>query len=317
MCPAAVSSKQERRTWLVSAFLLVGLIVGAYIPAMNGGFVWDDDDYVQDNLTLRSLAGLGQIWFQPGATRQYYPLVHTTYWLEYRLWGLDPTGYHVVNVILHALSAVLIWQLLMRLKVPGAWAAAALFALHPVHVESVAWIAVLGQGRLIHLRFAAIFRNGTIFKPFVRRVAAGTSENLWQQVGSKRRNFANEQPPTDAEHLRGGQILGGLSLAPNPFTPNGDGVNDELTVAFSIFQVPQARQVRLRLYSLDGRLIWENSTQVAGGPQQIRRNGRDAAGQTVPPGFYICRIDFGADSDHAIGVSKQIGAISKASRPLV
>ena len=122
------------------ALLLVGLTAGAYIPAMNGGFVWDDNDYVQDNLTLRSLAGLGQIWFQPGATRQYYPLVHTTYWLEYHLWGLDPTGYHVVNVILHALSAVLVWRLLIRLKVPGAWAAAALFALHPVHVESVAWI---------------------------------------------------------------------------------------------------------------------------------------------------------------------------------
>lgn len=140
MCPSAVSSQSDRRTWLVPALLLVGLTAGAYIPAMNGGFIWDDDDYVQDNLALRSLAGLGQIWSQPGATRQYYPLVHTTYWLEYRLWGLDPTGYHVVNVILHALSAVLVWRLLIRLKVPGAWAAAALFALHPVHVESVAWI---------------------------------------------------------------------------------------------------------------------------------------------------------------------------------
>ena len=136
----STSSQPERRTWFGPALLLVGLTAGAYIPAMSGGFVWDDDDYVQDNLTLRSLAGLGQIWFQPGATRQYYPLVHTTYWLEYRLWGLDPTGYHVVNVIMHALSAVLVWRLLIRLQVPGAWAAAALFALHPVHVESVAWI---------------------------------------------------------------------------------------------------------------------------------------------------------------------------------
>jgi len=133
-------SAAERRLWLAPALLLVGLTVGAYIPAMHGGFIWDDDDYVQDNPTLRSLAGLGQIWFQPGATRQYYPLVHTTYWLEYRLWGLDPTGYHVVNVILHALSAVVVWRILSRLQVPGAWAAAALFALHPVHVESVAWI---------------------------------------------------------------------------------------------------------------------------------------------------------------------------------
>ena len=140
MCPPIVPSQPQRRTWLVPALLLVGLTAGAYIPAMSGGFIWDDDDYVQDNLALRSLAGLGQIWFQPGTTRQYYPLVHTTYWLEYRLWGLDPTGYHVVNVILHALSAVLVWRLLIRLKVPGAWAAAALFALHPVHVESVAWI---------------------------------------------------------------------------------------------------------------------------------------------------------------------------------
>ena len=160
--------------------------------------------------------------------------------------------------------------------------------------------AILGQGPLIHLRFAAaIFRNGTTFKPFVRRAAAGTDGNLWQQVEP-----GDATALTDSRQLTlsipvGGQVLGDLSLAPNPFTPNGDGVNDELTVAFSIFQATQARQASLRLYSLDGRLIWENSTQVSGGPQQIRWNGRDAADRTVPPGLYICRIDFGADSDRA------------------
>ena len=160
--------------------------------------------------------------------------------------------------------------------------------------------AILGQGPLIHLRFAAaIFRNGTTFKPFVRHSAAGTDGNLWQQVEP-----GDATALTDSRQLTlsipvGGEVLGDLSLSPNPFTPNGDGINDELTVAFSIFQVTQARQARLRLYSLDGRLIWENSTQVSGGPQQIRWNGRDEADRTVPPGLYICRIDFGADSDRA------------------
>ena len=99
------------------ALLLVGLTVGAYIPAMSGGFIWDDDDYVQDNLTLRSLAGLGQIWFQPGATRQYYPAG------PYNLLARIPSvgdwtrpAITWVNVILHALSAVLVWRLLIRLK---------------------------------------------------------------------------------------------------------------------------------------------------------------------------------------------------------
>ena len=160
--------------------------------------------------------------------------------------------------------------------------------------------AVLGQGRLLHLRFAAtVFRNGTTFTPFVRRTAAGGNGNLWQQATPGDATLLTDSRQLTLSIPVGGQVLGDLTLTPNPFTPNGDGVNDELTVAFSIFQVTQARQARLRLYALNGRLIWETSTQVAGGPQQIRWSGRDAAGRTVPPGLYICRIDFGADSDRA------------------
>ncbi len=114
--------------------------LAAYVPAMRGGFIWDDDNYVSLNQSLRSLEGLGRIWTDPSATPQYYPLVHTTYWLEYRFWGLEPMGYHVMNVILHAVSAVLLLEILAALGIPGAWFAAMIFALHPVHVESVGWI---------------------------------------------------------------------------------------------------------------------------------------------------------------------------------
>ncbi|MCA9727442.1 MAG: tetratricopeptide repeat protein [Candidatus Eisenbacteria bacterium] len=119
---------------------LIALVVLAYGPAYGSGFIWDDDAYVTTNLTLRSLAGLWKIWFEPGAVPQYYPLVHTTFWIEHHLWGSNAAGYHVINVLLHALAAVLLYRVLSRLRLPGAWLVAAVFALHPVQVESVSWI---------------------------------------------------------------------------------------------------------------------------------------------------------------------------------
>ena len=145
--------------------ILLLAVLAAYIPAIRGGFVWDDEHYVTDNATLRSLDGLRAIWLEPHATPQYYPLVHSSYWIEYRLWGLTPLGYHLVNVLLHATSAILLWRLLRWIGVPGAWLAAAAFALHPVHVESVAWIterkntlsmAFYLAAALAYLRFARI-----------------------------------------------------------------------------------------------------------------------------------------------------------------
>jgi tetratricopeptide (TPR) repeat protein len=117
------------------------LVAIAYVPALRAGYVWDDDRYVTENATLTSLEGLRQIWTNPEASaHQFYPLVSTTFWLEYHAWGLRPFGYHAVNVLLHACAAIMLWRVLLRLAVPGAWMAAAIFALHPVHVESVAWI---------------------------------------------------------------------------------------------------------------------------------------------------------------------------------
>jgi tetratricopeptide (TPR) repeat protein len=117
------------------------LLILAYLPALRSGFIWDDDFYVTENQALRSMSGLRRIWLDPAATPQYYPLVHTSFWVEYHVWGLKPLGFHAVNLGLHALAALLLYLVLRRLEVLGAWLAAAIFALHPVEVESVAWIA--------------------------------------------------------------------------------------------------------------------------------------------------------------------------------
>jgi tetratricopeptide (TPR) repeat protein len=119
-------------------FFLVAL--AAYFPALQGDFLWDDAGHVT-NPALQPWSGLARIWFEPGVTQQYYPLLHSAFWLEHKLWGDAVFGYHLVNVLQHALAATLFGVLLRRLAVPGAWLAAGLFLLHPVCVESVAWIS--------------------------------------------------------------------------------------------------------------------------------------------------------------------------------
>lgn len=114
----------------------------AYLPVLKAGYLWDDEA-LTENPRVRSISGLADIWFHPGQNRfeaHYWPVTYTSFWIEHRFWGDWPAGYHLTNLLLHALNGVMLFLLLRRMKIAAAWAAAAVFAVHPVHVESVAWI---------------------------------------------------------------------------------------------------------------------------------------------------------------------------------
>src|SRR6266480_1696126 len=128
----------SKRDWFF-CLILAAFTILAYQPAWHGGLLWDDDNCTTPP-ELRTLDGLRRIWFQPRAIAQYYPLVFSSYWLQQRLWGDSTTGYHLVNLLLHIGCVVLVLKILRLLRVPGAELAAIIFALHPVNVETVAWI---------------------------------------------------------------------------------------------------------------------------------------------------------------------------------
>ena len=140
--------KEQLTKWnSIGKILLIALpVIVLYLPTSHAGFIWDDDQEITANLSLRIFpghsgwAGLGEIW---GGLKSadYFPLKTTMLWIEYQFWGPNAGCYHTVNFILHALGSVVLWVVLRRLAVPGAWLAAFVFAIYPVHVESVAWIA--------------------------------------------------------------------------------------------------------------------------------------------------------------------------------
>jgi len=158
--PAPPPPAKKNRAWsIIPGIIIFFATLFAYAPVYRAGFIWDDDGHVT-RPDLRSLEGLKRIWLEPGATQQYYPVLHSAFWLEHRFWGDAPLGYHLLNVLLHAISAGLFAAVLLRvfainkIAVPGAvatkespwaavcaWIAAGLFALHPVGVESVAWVS--------------------------------------------------------------------------------------------------------------------------------------------------------------------------------
>lgn len=199
---AEAITPETPKLWIIGLVFLA-LTTLAYWPALQGGLIWDDDAHLT-KVELRSLGGLARIWFEPGATQQYYPLVHSVFWLEGKVWGSAVAPYHLVNVLLHALGATLLVAILRRLKIPGALLAGAIFALHPVQVESVAWISELKNtlsgcfylsALLFYLRFdqrrarrsywlaLGLFLLGLMSKSVIATLPAALLVLFWWQRG--------------------------------------------------------------------------------------------------------------------------------------
>ena len=197
------------------AALLFGLLLFVYLPALQGGFLWDDDAHIT-RPTLQSFSGLWSIWFKPGATQQYYPLLHTAFWVEHGLWGVAVVGYHLINLLLHAGAAFLLVAVLRKLAVPGAWLAAFVFALHPVQVETVAWISEQKNtlstvfylaSALIYLRFdqsrqkrhyliaLALFLMALASKTVTATLPAALLLVFWWQRGLKKMDWKRDVVP--------------------------------------------------------------------------------------------------------------------------
>lgn len=128
------------RSWLPQGLLIVATTLWIYWPALHGGFLRDDDWYFSDNPLVKNLTGLWKFWFQPGSWVEYYPIDETAMWLEWHLWGTDTLGYHLANLVLHAISALLVWRLLSKFGLRLAWLGGLIFAVHQAQAETVAYI---------------------------------------------------------------------------------------------------------------------------------------------------------------------------------
>ncbi|HTV47423.1 MAG TPA: tetratricopeptide repeat protein [Phycisphaerae bacterium] len=125
---------------LLAALGLILLCLAAYCPLVHAGYIWDDDVWLTNNPLVQHWSGLWYIWFAPQSSTQYYPLVYTAFLLQFKLWGLNPFGFHLVNIGLQAINAILLWRILRLMGLKSAWVAAAVWAIHPVQVETVGWI---------------------------------------------------------------------------------------------------------------------------------------------------------------------------------
>ncbi len=168
------TSFQPATLFWLRVLAIVALTVTVYSPALTAGFLWDDDSVLTANALVKSSRGLWDIWFSTQLP-DYFPLTSTSLWLEWRAWGDWAGGYHATNILLHAISSILLWRVLVRLEIPGAFVAAVLFAVHPVNVESVAWITERKNTlSLVFFLLAALFFFRSLGGEFSKREKGGS-----------------------------------------------------------------------------------------------------------------------------------------------
>ena len=251
---------------------LVAMVAASHVPALSGGFVWDDIIFSEEPVIHR-WGGLWSIWLSPSDIHyegHYWPIVYTTFWLEHKLWGLNPVGYHAVNIALHAANTVLAWRLMQRLEVPGAWAVAAVFAVHPLHVESVAWVIERKDllSMLFYLgavgawiRFAEAPRPGTYLQSLGLYVAALLSKSIavtlpaallvwhWWKRG--------EVTLTDGRRLAPLFVVGlGIALADVAYYATRESVSLGYSVAERVLIAARA------VWFYAGKLLWPTDLAV-------------------------------------------------------
>jgi Flp pilus assembly protein TadD len=171
--PAAPHAQDQSKSWQLAAQVaaIVMAVVLVYLPAFRAGFVWDDEQLVTGNPLLRTFSGLAEIW-SGGRTADYFPITNTVFWIEHYIFGENAAGYHAVNIVLQAADALLIWLVLVRLNVPGAWLAGLIFGIHPVNAESVAWISELKNVLSMFFVLLSVF---CFFRSEAKRLFGGST----------------------------------------------------------------------------------------------------------------------------------------------
>jgi protein O-mannosyl-transferase len=172
--PSTLPFRIANATLSIRLALLIGTSILVYAPALFSGFVWDDASLLTESFPS-GITGLGRIWFAPGLVgteEHYWPVTYTVFWIQHLLWDGNPAGYHLVNLLLHALNAILVWTVARRVGVAQPLLGAALFAVHPIHVESVAWIIELKD-----LLSGALYLGAVL--AWVRHRESGGSRHYW------------------------------------------------------------------------------------------------------------------------------------------